>query len=74
MFGESFHFTMSEAGLTKIMNRVSEELALKRTKTKKRKPDGKIGRIDSFMVASYLTQIGGTGSFFLSNSRGHRWS
>jgi hypothetical protein len=49
MFGESFHFTMAEAGLTKIMNRVSEELALKRTKTKRRKPDGKIGRIDSFM-------------------------
>jgi hypothetical protein len=31
------------------MNRVSEELALKRTKRVGRKPDGKIGRIDSFM-------------------------
>lgn len=50
IFGENFHFTMPEAGLTKIMNRVSEELALKRSKrTRGRKLDGKIGRIDSFM-------------------------
>jgi hypothetical protein len=50
IFGESFHFTMSEVGLTKVMNRVSAELALKRLKgVKGRKPDGKIGRIDSFM-------------------------
>jgi Histidine kinase-, DNA gyrase B-, and HSP90-like ATPase len=50
LFGEGFHFTMAEAGLTKIMQRISEELALKRAKgAKGRKPDGKIGRIDSFM-------------------------
>lgn len=50
LFGEGFHFTMAETGLTKIMNRVSAELALKRARgTKGRKPDGKIGRIDSFM-------------------------
>ena len=49
IFGESFHLTMSEAGLTKIMNRVSDELALKRSKGKARKLDGRIGRIDSFM-------------------------
>jgi hypothetical protein len=49
IFGESFHFTMSEAGLTKVMNRVSDELALKRSKGKARKLDGTIGRIDSFM-------------------------
>jgi Histidine kinase-, DNA gyrase B-, and HSP90-like ATPase len=50
IFGEGFHLTMSEAGLTKIMHRVSDELALKRAKgAKARKPDGKIGRIDSFM-------------------------
>ncbi len=50
IFGEVFHFTMAEAGLTKIMDRVSDQLALKRTKGRKgRKPDGKIGRIDSFM-------------------------
>ena len=50
LFGEGFHFTMAEAGLTKIMQRVSKELALKRAKSAKgRKPDGKIGRINSFM-------------------------
>lgn len=50
IFGESFHFTMAEVGLTKIMDRVSEQLALQRAKGRKgRKPDGKIGRIDSFM-------------------------
>ena len=49
IFGESFHFTMAESGLSKIMDRVSSELALKRGKVKGRKPDGKIGRIDSFM-------------------------
>ncbi|WP_287349139.1 hypothetical protein [Mesorhizobium sp.] len=50
IFGEGFHFTMPEVGLTKIMNRVSDELAMNRAKgAKARKPDGKIGRIDSFM-------------------------
>lgn len=49
IFGENFHFTLSEVGLTKIMNRVSDELALKRTKHPGRKLDGKVGRIDSFM-------------------------
>lgn len=50
IFGENFHFTMAEAGLTKIMDRVSVQLALQRAKGRKgRKPDGKIGRIDSFM-------------------------
>jgi hypothetical protein len=50
LFGEAFHFTMAEVGLSKIMHRVSTELALKRASgAKARKPDGKIGRIDSFM-------------------------
>jgi hypothetical protein len=50
IFGENFHFTMPEAGLSKIMNHVSEELALKRSKgARGRKLNGKIGRIDSFM-------------------------
>ena len=50
LFGEGFHFTMAETGLTKIMQRVSKELALKRAKgAKGRKPDGKVGRIDLFM-------------------------
>jgi hypothetical protein len=50
IFGEHFHFTLHEAGLTKIMQRVSNELSLKRSRRKTfRKPDGKIGRIDAFM-------------------------
>jgi hypothetical protein len=50
LFGENFHITMPEAGLTKIMHRVAEELMLKRPKgAKAKKPDGKAGRIDSFL-------------------------
>lgn len=50
IFGENFHITMPEAGLTKIMERVSADLALNKLgRMKGRKPDGKIGRIDSFM-------------------------
>ncbi len=50
IFGEGFHFTMHESGLSKIMHRVSEELAIKNSrKSKLHKPDGKIGRVDSFM-------------------------
>jgi len=50
IFGEGFHLTMAEAGLTKIMDRVSGELAVKRKRgAKVRKPDGRIGRIDSFL-------------------------
>ncbi|MGY3235639.1 hypothetical protein ACVWZ4_003821 [Bradyrhizobium sp. USDA 4472] len=50
IFGEGFHLTMAEAGLTKIMDRVSAELSLKRKRgAKVRKPDGRIGRIDSFL-------------------------
>lgn len=50
IFGENFHMTMPEVGLTKIMDRVSQELALKRAgRSRTRKLDGKIGRVDSFM-------------------------
>ena len=53
IFGEGFHFTIAEAGLTKIMHRVSEELALKRRKgDKARKLDGSAGRVDAFMGRS----------------------
>jgi hypothetical protein len=49
LFGENFHITMAERGLTKIMNRVSEELSIKRSRERRgRKPDGKIGRVDAF--------------------------
>lgn len=50
LFGENFHITMSEAGLTRIMNRVAVDLQARRSKgAKARKPDGKTGRIDSFL-------------------------
>lgn len=49
IFGENFHITLAESGLTKVMNRVSQELTGKRRKAKIRKPDGKTGRIDSFL-------------------------
>ncbi|HEY7990297.1 MAG TPA: hypothetical protein VID77_02820, partial [Stellaceae bacterium] len=50
IFGEGFHFTLAEVGLTKVMKRVSEELALKwRKGAKAKKPDGTAGRVDSFM-------------------------
>jgi uncharacterized small protein (DUF1192 family) len=50
VFGESFHLTMAEVGLTRIMHRVAEELASKRRKgATARKPDGKVGRIDTLM-------------------------
>lgn len=50
IFGEGFHFTLREAGLTKVMNRVSSELALKKPKKSLlRKADGKAGRVDAFM-------------------------
>lgn len=49
LFGENFHITLPEAGLTRIMQRVSEELTGRRAKGKLRKPDGKIGRADTFL-------------------------
>lgn len=50
LFGEGFHFTIAEAGLSKLMQRVSAELVLKRSRNSKlRKPDGKVGRVDAFM-------------------------
>lgn len=50
LFGESFHMTMAESGLTKVMKRVSDDLAAKYSKRLRgRKPDGKIGRVDNFM-------------------------
>ncbi|NTG00792.1 hypothetical protein G6L33_11140 [Agrobacterium rhizogenes] len=50
IFGEDFHITMPEAGLTKIMHRVAEELGKPRSKKSVlKKPDGKSGRIDQFL-------------------------
>jgi hypothetical protein len=50
IFGEAFHITMPEVGLTKVMDRVSEDLATTRRRgTKARKLDGTIGRVDAFL-------------------------
>jgi len=49
LFGENFHFTLSESGLTKVMERVAIDLKNKRTRKKVTKPDGKVGRVDTFM-------------------------
>lgn len=50
IFGENFHITLAESGLSRVMQRVSEELSGKKAKKPRlRKPDGSIGRIDSFL-------------------------
>ncbi|PPQ34614.1 Histidine kinase-, DNA gyrase B-, and HSP90-like ATPase [Rhodoblastus acidophilus] len=55
LFGERFHITMAEAGLTKIMERVLDDMHAKRTRgkgTQVRQSGGKIGRIDCFLGRS----------------------
>lgn len=50
LFGEQFHFTMAEAGLSRIMQRVAEEQSgEKKTRKAVTKLDGKKGRIDQFL-------------------------
>lgn len=50
IFGEQFHLTMSERGLTRVMQRVAEELGTSgRRKKVVKKLDGKSGRVDSFL-------------------------
>lgn len=49
IFGENFHITLSETGLSRIMQRVSEELSGSRSRRKITKLDGSIGRVDSFL-------------------------
>lgn len=49
LFGESFHITLAETGLSKIMERVSIDLNGSSSKVKIRKPDGKTARADSFL-------------------------
>ncbi|NVD27018.1 ATP-binding protein [Parasphingorhabdus flavimaris] len=49
LFGEQFHITLSEVGLTRVMGRVSEEVASKRKGRKITKKDGKTGRVDNFL-------------------------
>ncbi|MBJ7511661.1 ATP-binding protein [Brevundimonas sp.] len=49
MFGENFHITLAETGLTRIMDRVSQEIGTKRGKKRVTKGNGKVGRVDSFL-------------------------
>ena len=49
IFGENFHITLAETGLSRIMQRVSEELSGRKSRRKIRKSDGSIGRVDSFL-------------------------
>jgi Histidine kinase-, DNA gyrase B-, and HSP90-like ATPase len=49
LFGEQFHFTLPEAGLSRVMARVSEDLGTKRKGQAITKPDGKRGRVDQFL-------------------------
>lgn len=52
IFGEQFHITMPEAGLTKIMERVALERGNSRKQKSIKKGDGKSGRIDCFLGRS----------------------
>lgn len=52
LFGERFHITMAESGLTKVMNRVAEDLGAKRKGRKVTKLDGSTGRVDCFLGRS----------------------
>lgn len=52
LFGERFHITMTESGLTKVMNRVAEDLGQKRKGRKVSKRDGSVGRVDCFLGRS----------------------
>lgn len=52
MFGERFHITMAETGLTKVMNRVAEDLGAKRKGRRILKKDGSVGRVDCFLGRS----------------------
>jgi hypothetical protein len=52
LFGERFHITLPEAGLTRVMERVAEELGSGRAPRRVRKPDGATGRLDCFLGRS----------------------
>jgi hypothetical protein len=52
IFGENFHITLSEPGLTKVMKQVAEERSQKPRKGSVLKPDGKKGRLDYLLGRS----------------------
>ncbi|MBY3597878.1 ATP-binding protein [Rhizobium bangladeshense] len=49
IFGEQFHIALPEAGLTRVMKRVAEDLGKKPRKGRVTKRGGKIARADAFL-------------------------
>jgi Histidine kinase-, DNA gyrase B-, and HSP90-like ATPase len=49
IFGEQFHISLPEVGLTRIMRRVAQDLGEKRGPAKVAKSGGGIGRVDAFL-------------------------
>ena len=49
IFGELFHLTMQETGLTRVMARVAEDVGRPKRSSAVRKPDGRVGRVDTFL-------------------------
>src|SRR5262249_39925572 len=49
IFGEHFHITMAEAGLTRVMDRVAQDHGGRRAKGRITKASGRTGRVDSFL-------------------------
>ncbi|CUX18253.1 conserved hypothetical protein [Agrobacterium tumefaciens str. CFBP 5621] len=49
IFGEQFHISLPEAGLTRLMKRVAEDLGNKKRKGSVTKRNGKSGRADVFL-------------------------
>lgn len=52
IFGEGFHITVPEQGLTQVMRRVAQDLGTGHKPKGVRKPDGKSGRIDQMLGRS----------------------
>lgn len=52
LFGERFHITLAEIGLTRVMNRVAQDLGAKRKGRKVTKKDGSVARVDCFLGRS----------------------
>lgn len=52
LFGENFHITVQEAGLTKVMRRVAEDLGSGRRPRNVRKISGGVGRVDLMLGRS----------------------
>lgn len=52
IFGENFHITLAESGLTAAMKRIAEERHQKPKRGSVRKPNGKTGRLDYLLGRS----------------------